>query len=153
MASAENNIESIVIAALQSGALAAVMIRHHDDDRDTLISDDDAIDEGPSRIVVKCEPPIPHIPGRKPSAPAAIMEAQVTITARGTFGDKTADQFDAWASAVDSLLAAPVAAAVTLATTHFPHGLEFDNPNQGMRWEGVSETRTRTRTFRAIYKP
>ena len=83
-----------------------------------------------------------------------VQEATVTITARGA-SDKTSAEFDAWQAGVDALVwpNSHLAGTVTLATSLFPNGIEFDQSNQGSRWDESTDTRVRTRSFRVIFRP
>lgn len=146
MNSPEYLIAQIVVAILAVSPITAADLRIQDADADTV-----AI---PARIVVKVDPPIPHIAAKNPGVTPRVMEATITVTAEGPVNQTTAD-FDAWCAAIDANLqpADYPASAITLAAASFPLGFVLDVSTQGFRWEGATDLRTRSCTLRAIYRP
>lgn len=146
MNSTEYLIAQIVVAVLTVSPILAADLRIQDADADTV--------EIPARIVVKVDPPVPHLGAKNPGVTPRVMEAMVTITTEGPVNQTTA-AFDAWCAAIDANLqpATYPAAAITLATASFPLGFVLDVAAQGFRWEGQTDLRTRSRTLRAIYRP
>ncbi len=138
----EYKIESIVIAWLETAAaLDSASIVHHDAD--------DAANK--DRIIVRCNPKTPAVPGKTPAATVGVWQAEVVITAR--FATRTAATLETWAATIDTILQGSVpAGVVSLATSSFPNGIQIDASNQGARQDGQSTSRMREKVLLAVFR-
>lgn len=144
MASAEYNIESIVIAILEDSATFAVGdVVHH-------VEDDSTVSKG-NRLTVKVDPMTPKVTSHRPDKKAPVWQSTITISAQ--HGGSETD-FDTWRDAIDDAMMPTTYAAsvVTLATTHFPNGIVIEPASGGTIFDAPSNRRTLTRTFPVVFR-
>jgi hypothetical protein len=142
MASAEYNIESLVIAILQASAtFTSVPVEHWVEDEDTTAK--------ANRLTVRVEPRIPMAARRRPDITAEVWQAPLTISAQHKDGETALDD---WRAAIDAAITGtPPAGVVTTATSLFPNGVTIDNPDGGAIFDGSTKRRTLIRTFRVVF--
>jgi hypothetical protein len=144
MASAEYNLETLVIAILTASAtFSGVDIEHHSEDESTTGKN--------NRLTVRADPATPKVAAFRPDRKAPVWQSVVTITAQGSMADTT---FDAWWDAIDDAMmpASFSAGLITTATGLFPNGIVIESASGGSVFDGPSKRRTLTRTFPVVFR-
>src|SRR5688572_11049809 len=94
MASAEYNIESLVIAILQASAtFTGVPVEHWVEDENTV--------EKANRLTVKVEQATPKVGPSRPNKKAPVWESVITIHVQHAGTDT---EFDTWRAAIDGAM-------------------------------------------------
>lgn len=136
--SSEYNLETIIVALLETNATLTQQIIHKDDD-DGAQKD---------RIVVAVEPKMPAIKAYRETEKPKVWMSTARITIRQATRDVSA--MEEYANAVDATLQAstPDAAIVTLATGLFPIGpVTISQSEEGSRQGEDVDVRIRERVY------
>jgi hypothetical protein len=144
MASAEYNIESLVIAILEASAtFSGVSVEHHVEDESTTAK--------MSRVTVKADPATPKAEAFRPDRKAPVWQSVINIEVQHVGVDTT---FDAWRDAIDDAMmpASFAAGIVTTATSLFPNGIVIESANGGAVFDGPDKRRSVTRTFPVVFR-
>lgn len=145
MASAEYNIESLVIAILQASAtFTSVPVEHH--------VEDEATTEKGSRLTVKAENATPKVGPSRPNKKAPVWESVVTINVQHAGTDT---EFDTWRAAIDAAMmpATYPAPVITSANSLFPNGIIIESANGGVIFDASEKRRKAARTFPVVFIP
>lgn len=105
-------------------------------------------------LFVRADNPIPLAPARKPSLPAPVQMSNVEVQIR--FVSNNINKINDWEAGLDTALALTSgfpSAATNIVNSTFPNGFEIDVPTGGTRQGEGSEQRTRSRTFRVVFRP
>lgn len=131
MASAEYEVESVIIAKLQASAtFSGVPVEHWTEDTST-------VSKG-NRITVKADSSIPAVQPYNPIATVPVWRTVVTVSAQ-TDGTETA--FENWREAIDATVKNGVGDVVKIGP-----------PTGGAIFDGPANRRTMTRTFEVVYR-
>lgn len=131
MASAEYEIESVIITKLEASAtFAGIPVEHWTEDEDTVAK--------ANRLKVKADPGIPAVQPYNPIATVPVWRTTVTVEAQFHGSDTT---FEAWRVAIDATVKNGVSDVIKIGP-----------PTGGAIFDGPNKRRTISRTFDVVYR-